>query len=227
MKKDGNLSILLRGIFFENPVFALILGTCPTLATSTSVVSALGMGLSAMAVLICSNLVISLLRKFIPETVRIPAYIVIIAGFVTIVQMVLHAYLPMLYDMLGVYLALITVNCIILGRAEMFASKNTPLKAMLDGVGMGLGFTLALFLMASVREVFGAGSFAGLEIPFLVDYKIEILTKAPGGFMVYGLLIALVGVLTKGKAPYKKSFSCKGCPASSACSGECSERGAV
>ena len=222
MKKNNGLSLILRGIFVENPVFALILGTCPTLATSTSVVSAIGMGLSAMAVLICSNFVISLLRKFIPETVRIPAYIVIIAGFVTVVQMVLHAFVPSLYDMLGVYLALITVNCIILGRAEMFASKNNPAKAVLDGVGMGLGFTLALFLMATVREVLGAGSFAGIEIPFLIDHKIEILTKAPGGFMVYGILIAVVSALTKGKAPYKKSFSCKGCPAEKTCSGECS-----
>ncbi|MBR4973779.1 MAG: electron transport complex subunit RsxE, partial [Clostridia bacterium] len=173
MNKNSNMSILLRGLLLENPVFVLILGTCPTLATSTTVIGALGMGLAATAVLICSNAVISLLRRFIPDTVRIPCYIVIIAGFVTIVQMIIHAFLPALFEMLGVYLALITVNCIILGRAEMFAGKNTVGKSVLDGVGMGIGFTLALLAMATVREILGNGSFAGIEIPFISDYKIE------------------------------------------------------
>ena len=217
MNKNSNMSILLKGLLLENPVFVLILGTCPTLATSTTVIGAIGMGLAATAVLICSNAVISLLRNVIPSSARIPCYIVIIAGFVTIVQMFIHAYLPELYEMLGVYLALITVNCIILGRAEMFAGKNTVGKSVLDGVGMGLGFTLALLMMATVREVFGAGSFAGIEIPFISDYKIEILTKAPGGFMVYGAMIALVYKLTHGKAPRKNEFSCADCPSAAFC----------
>ena len=142
-----------KGLIKENPVLRLVLGTCPTLAVSTSVESALGMGLAATVVLVCANIVISAMRKVIPSKVRIPAYIVIIAGFVTIVQMLIQAFLPALYDMLGVYLALITVNCIILGRAEMFAGKNSVGKAALDGVGMGIGFTLALLAMATVREL--------------------------------------------------------------------------
>lgn len=222
MKKNSNLSILWRGILLENPVFILILGTCPTLATTTTVIGALAMGLAATAVLICSNTMISLLRRFIPETVRIPCYIVIIAGFVTVVQMVMHATMPELYDLLGVYLALITVNCIILGRAEMFAGKNAVGKSALDGVGMGLGFTLALLMMATVREVLGAGSFAGIEIPFMVDHSISFFVKAPGGMLVYGCLIALVYKITKGKGPKKKSFSCAGCPSAGMChTGSC------
>lgn len=217
MAKNNNMSILLKGILLENPVFVLILGTCPTLATTTTVIGAIGMGLAATAVLICSNAVISLLRKVIPDSVRIPCYIVIIAGFVTLVQMFIHAYLPALYDMLGVYLALITVNCIILGRAEMFAGKNTVGKSVLDGIGMGLGFTLALLSISVIREVFGAGTFCGIEIPFLSNYKIEFLTKAPGGFLIYGIMIAVVYKLTHGKAPYKKEFSCEGCPSAAYC----------
>ena len=178
----NNMRVLLNGFVKENPVFVLVLGTCPTLATTTSVISALAMGLAAAAVLVCSNAAISLLRKIIPDKVRIPAYIVIIAGFVTIVQMLMEAYLPSLYEMLGVYLALIVVNCIVLGRAEMFASKNTVGSSILDGAGMGLGFTLALLCMASVREVFGAGSFAGIEIPFISNYTVPILVSPPGGF---------------------------------------------
>jgi electron transport complex protein RnfE len=180
------------------------------------------MGISALLVLLCSNILISLLRKVIPDNVRIPCYIVIIAGFVTIVQMLVHAFFPELYEMLGVYLALITVNCIILGRAEMFASKNSVGKSALDGLGMGLGFTLALCAMAAVREVFGAASFAGMPIEFLEGFKIEFLVKAPGGMLVYGLLIALVSALTRGKAPLKKEFSCAGCPSAEHChSGIC------
>ena len=217
--KNSSLSILLKGLLTENPVFVLILGTCPTLATSTTVIGALGMGLAATAVLICSNMVISLLRRFIPDTVRIPCYIVIIAGFVTVVEMFIHAYLPSLYETLGVYLALITVNCIILGRAEMFAGKNTVGKSALDGIGMGLGFTLALLSIAVIREVIGAGTFAGIEIPFFVDYRIEFLQKTPGGFLVYGIMIAVVYKLTNGKAPKKNSFSCQGCPSLAVCGG--------
>jgi len=221
MKKTNYWKILITGLLKENPVFVLILGTCPTLAMSNSVTSAVGMGLAATAVLICSNAVISLLRKFIPDAVRIPCYIVIIAGFVTLVEMFIHAYLPDLYKSLGVYLALITVNCIILGRAEMFAGKNTVGKSILDGIGMGIGFTLALLCMSTVREVLGAGTFAGIEIPFMIDHKIEILVKAPGGLMVYGILIALVNIITKGKAIKKKEFNCAGCPSAGVCNGGC------
>ena len=217
MKNNKCLSILANGILKENPVLVLILGTCPTLATTTNVFGAFGMGIAALLVLVCSNVLISLLRKVIPDNVRIPCYIVIIAGFVTVVQMVVHAFLPELYDMLGVYLALIVVNCIILGRAEMFASKNSVGKSALDGLGMGIGFTIALCLIATIREVFGAASFAGNAIPFLADYKVEFLVKAPGGMVVYGLLIALVYVITSGKSPKKKSFSCAGCPSAEHC----------
>lgn len=217
MSKNNNLSVMTRGILKENPVFVLVLGTCPTLAVTTNVFGAFGMGIAAMIVLICSNMLISALRKVIPDSVRIPSYIVIIAGFVTIVQMIVQAFLPDLDKMLGVYLPLIVVNCIILGRAEMFASKNTVVKSALDGVGMGIGFTLALVSMAFVREVFGAASFAGNPIAFLEPYKIEFLVKAPGGLLVYGILIALVYVITNGKAPKKRSFSCEGCPSRATC----------
>jgi electron transport complex protein RnfE len=221
MKKNSNLYVLLKGILIENPVFVLVLGTCPTLGTTTEVSSAFGMGLATLAVLICSNIIISLLRKIIPDGVRIPCYIVVIAGFVTIVQMIVQAFFPELYDMLGVYLPLITVNCIILGRAEMFAGKNAVGKSALDGIGMGIGFTLALVAMATIREVLGNASFAGIAIPALEPYKIALLVKAPGGMLVYGLLIALVYVITSGKAPLKKSFSCAGCPNAATCQTAC------
>ena len=217
MKKCNNLSILLKGILLENPVFVLVLGTCPTLAITKSVTSAIGMGLAATAVLICSNMVISLLRKVIPDSVRIPSYIVVIASFVTLVQMLIHAFVPTLYEMLGVFLPLITVNCIILGRAEMFANKNSVGKSALDGLSMGIGFTLALLSISIIREVLGAGAFAGVEIPFMADYKINFLVEAPGGFLVYGIMIALVYKLTHGKAPLKKEFSCENCPSAAFC----------
>ena len=226
MSKNKSLATLTNGILKENPVLVLILGTCPTLATTTTVTGALGMGLAALVVLLCSNIFISLLRKIIPESMRIPCYIVIIAGFVTIVKMLIQAFFPGLYDTLGVYLDLITVNCIILGRAEMFAGKNSVASSALDGIGMGLGFTLALGAMSTIREVFGAASFAGISIPFMEAYKIEFLTKAPGGLLVYGLLIALVYVITKGKAPLKTSFSCEGCPRAGSCGIDtCSNKG--
>lgn len=217
MKKNGSLYTLLKGLLLENPVFVLVLGTCPTLAMTKDLISALGMGLAATAVLICSNMVISILGRFIPDSVRIPCYIVVIAGFVTLVQMLIHAYVPVVYDMLGVFLPLITVNCIILGRAEMFAAKNNVGKSALDGLGMGLGFTLALLSIAIIREPFGAGTFAGMDIPFLKDHTINFLAQAPGGFMVYGIMIAVVYKLTHGKAPYKKEFSCDNCPSAAFC----------
>lgn len=226
MKEKSSLSVFLNGIIKENPVLVLVLGTCPTLATTTTVNGAFGMGIAALVVLICSNIFISLFRKIIPETMRIPCYIVIIAGFVTMVKMLVQAFLPDLYATLGVYLDLITVNCIILGRAEMFASKNTVVSSALDGIGMGIGFTLALTVMATVREVLGAASFAGIAIPFMESFKIEFMTKAPGGLLVYGLLIALIHVVTHGKAPVKASFSCEGCIHSATCvSGACKRKG--
>jgi len=214
----SKLSIFLKGLIAENPVLVLILGTCPTLAQTGSVINALSMGIAATIVLICSNVAISAMRKIIPDTVRIPCYIVIIAAFVTVVQMVMHAYLPDLYEMMGVYLALIVVNCIILGRAEMFARKNGVIDSALDGAGMGLGFLIALVAMATIREVFGAGSFAGIEIPFLVNYKIPILAQAPGGFLVFGILIAIVNKIGPKKGEGKrKNFSCESCPSASLC----------
>jgi len=216
--KSNKLKTLTNGIIKENPVLVLVLGTCPTLAVTTGIISAISMGLATLAVLVCSNMAISALRNIISEKVRIPAYIVLIAGFVTAVQMLLHAFAPEIYDMLGVYLALIVVNCIILGRAEMFANKNGVVDSALDGIGMGLGFTLTLFVMSFIREVFGNATFAGIAIPFLEPFKLPILTSAPGGFFVFGMLIALVGIITKGEYPKKKSFGCEGCPSAASCS---------
>ncbi len=213
----GKLSILLKGLIRENPVFVLVLGTCPTLAVTDSVSRALGMGLAAAAVLVCSNMAISALRNIIPDTVRIPAYIVVIAGFVTMVQMLMQAYLPSLFEALGTYLALIVVNCIILGRAEMFAREHTVIDSALDGIGMGLGFTLALLCMSTVREILGNGSWLGIEIPFLKNYTIPFFNQSPGGFFVFGCLIATVNILTKGKAIKKKEFGCEGCPSYKTC----------
>lgn len=217
-KKENKLSIILRGIITENPVLILVLGTCPTLATTSNVISAFSMGIAATLVLICSNIVISALRKVIPDSVRIPCYIVIIAGFVTAVQMLLQAYLPSIYEMLGVYLALIVVNCIILGRAEMYARKNGVLNSALDGLGMGIGFLVALLVMAVIREVLGSGSFAGMTIPFMDMFKIPVLAEAPGGFLVFGIVIAIMNKLTAKRGGVKrKSFSCEGCPTSHLC----------
>ena len=206
----------LKGILKENPVLVLVLGTCPTLAVSTSVMSALGMGAAASIVLLCSNIVISALRNVIPDKVRIPCYIVLIAGFVTMVQMLVKAFAPSLDEALGIYLPLIVVNCIILGRAEMFANKNNILSSAIDAVGMGIGFTLALVLMATVREVLGNGTWLGIEIPVLSDNPIAIMTMAPGGFLVFGILMAIVAKLTGGKNS-KKSFGCAGCPSAKVC----------
>ncbi len=189
----------LRKIIEENPVLVLVLGTCPTLGTSTSVVNGLGMGLSATAVLICSNILISLLRKFIPEKIRIAAYIVIIAGFTTAVEMILKAYFPSISSALGVFIPLIVVNCILLARAESFASKNKPLASAIDGLSMGLGFTFALALIASVREILGSGTFLGFSIPVISNNPMTMFIMAPGGFIAYGLVMAVVNLIrTKG-----------------------------
>lgn len=206
----------VKGIIKENPVLVLVLGTCPTLAVTTSVMNALGMGAAAAVVLLCSNIAISALRKVIPEKVRIPAYIVLIAGFVTITEMLMHAFVPDLYEALGVFLSLIVVNCIILGRAEMYASKNKVIDSAIDALGMGVGFILALFLMASIREIFGSGSWLGLPIPWLSENPIMIFSVPAGGFFVFGCLIALVNKITR-KRGSKKDISCEGCPSAFLC----------
>ena len=179
-----------KGLVKENPVLRLVLGTCPTLATTTSLESAIGMGLSAALVLVCSNIVISALRKVIPQKVRIPCYIVVIAGFVTIVQMLVKAFLPALDQQLGVYLPLIVVNCIILGRAEAFAGKNGVVASALDGLGMGVGFTAALVIMGGVRELLGAGTLLGFQVLPESIAPMTIFVLAPGGFFVFGILMA-------------------------------------
>ncbi len=213
----NRLKHFTKGIIKENPVLVLILGTCPTLAITTRTSDALGMGLAATLVLFCSNIAVSALRRVVPDKVRIPCYIVLIAGFVTIVQLLVKAFFPELDQSLGIYLPLIVVNCIILGRAEMFASKNTVIDSALDGLGMGVGFTLALFVMASLREIVGSGTWYGMELPVLAENNISIATMAPGGFFVFGCLIALVNKISHGKAIKKKSFGCEGCPSAASC----------
>lgn len=212
-----------KGIIKENPVLCLILGTCPTLAVSTAAVNAIGMGIAATLVLVCSNAVISLMRKIIPDKVRIPAYITIIAGFVTIVQMLVKAYAPDIDKALGIYLPLIVVNCIILGRAEMFASKNRVLPSILDGLGMGVGFTAALLLMGCIRELLGAGTLFGLPITSGFMSPIIIFILPPGGFFVFGMLIALANKLSGQNKPVEE-IGCSACPLASSCS-KISEKG--
>jgi electron transport complex protein RnfE len=192
MEEKKRLSILTNGIIKENPVLVLVIGTCPTLATSGSVETGFGMGLAATAVLICSNIVISALHNIIPDKVRIPCFITVIAGFVTIVQMVLQAFVPSLYSALGLYLPLIVVNCIIMGRAEAYASKASPMLAAFDGIGMGLGFTIALTLIGSFRELLGNGTWLGYQVMPSVYTPIGIFVKAPGAFIVLGAIIAVL-----------------------------------
>lgn len=219
---SNKLKTFTNGIIKENPVLVLVLGTCPTIATSTSVLNALGMGLAATFVLLGSNIVISLLRNIIPNKVRIPCFIVVIAGFVSVVQLLLQAYVQSLYQSLGIFLPLIVVNCIILGRAEMYASKHGVVDSAIDGAGMGIGFTLAICAMAAIRETLGCGTFCGLPVPWFHENPIGILTMAPGGFFVFGCMIALINKLSKGKAIKKKEFGCAGCPGcgKASCSGK-------
>ncbi len=191
------LKTFLNGIITENPVLVLLLGMCPTLAVSTSVNNAIGMGLATTFVLTCSNVVISLLRKFIPDEIRIASFVVIIAGFVTIVQMLLSAYLPALNKSLGVFIPLIVVNCIILARAEAFASKNSLLHSALDGLGMGIGFTVALSVIATVRELLANGSFYGISLLGENFAGANVMIMAPGGFLTLGIIIAILGVIRK------------------------------
>lgn len=189
-RKPSKWKVFTAGIIRENPVLRLVLGCCSALAVTTTVSGALGMGLAMTFVLVCSNIVISALRKVIPAKVHLPCYIVIIATFVTVVQMVLQAFVPDLYKTLGVYLALIVVNCIILGRAEMFACKNTVVDSALDGLGMGIGYILTMVLMSSIREIIGSGTWMGITlIPESVD-RMTVMNSAPGGFFVFGCLMA-------------------------------------
>lgn len=211
------LSIVTKGIIKENPTFVLLLGTCPTLATTSSVINGLGMGISAMVVLICSNVVISMLKNIIPDKVRIPCYIVVIAGFVTCVQFLIKAYAPGLDKALGLFIPLIVVNCIILGRAEMFANKNSILDSALDGLGMGLGFTFALGCMGVIRELLGAGTLFNFPVLGNGFTPMSIFLLAPGGFFVYGLLVAMINYVSKGRAIKKKDFGCEGCAMSTTC----------
>ena len=187
---NNSSKTLLNGIFKENPTFALVLGMCPTLATTTSAINGMSMGLATMFVLVCSNVVISLLKNLIPDKVRIPAFIVVIATFVTIVEMLMKAYTPAIYDVLGLFIPLIVVNCIVLGRAEAFAAKNSVGLSALDGIGMGLGFTLSLTIIGSIRELIGTGSCFGLNI-FPDSYGMLLFVLAPGAFIVLGLLMGL------------------------------------
>ena len=241
---EGKVSLkreFTKGILKENPTLRLVLGTCPTLAVTTSVTNAIGMGIAASIVLICSNIVISALRKVIPDKVRIPSYIVVIAAFVSIVQMLVKAFVPALNNALGVYLPLIVVNCIILGRAEAFAGKNPVLASAVDGLGMGVGFTAALFCMSAVRELFGAGTFlAGIQDLLVVfgenpiggwngfDFTgglakiglapITMFILPCGGFLVFGLLMALANRIAEGKGLAKvEAVGCEVCPMADKC----------
>ena len=192
----NKLSIILKGIIKDNPTFVLVLGMCPTLGTTTSAMNGMGMGVATMAVLIMSNLVISCIKNLIPDKVRIPAFIVVIASFVTIIQMLMEAYVPSLYASLGVFIPLMVVNCIILGRAEAFASKNSPLASILDGVGIGLGFTLSLTVIGAVRELLGSGAIFGYSFG-IADYMPLVFVLAPGAFLVLGYLMALFNKFAK------------------------------
>ena len=215
MKK---IQIFTNGLVKENPVLRLVLGTCPTLAVTTAVSNGIGMGIAATFVLFCSNIAISALRKVIPDKVRLPAYITVIATFVTIVQMLVKAFVPALDESLGVFLPLIVVNCIILGRAEMFASKHGVVDSAFDGLGMGLGFTLTLTLMSTIREVLGSGTWYGFKIiPESID-RFTFMTTPAGGFFTFGLLMALV-VFVENKLgeSKKRSIGCEGCPSKGAC----------
>ncbi len=187
---SNKISLILKGIIKENPTFVLVLGMCPTLGTTTSAINGLGMGVATMAVLIMSNAVIAMIKNLIPDKVRIPAFIVVIASFVTVIDMLMQAFVPSLYAALGVFIPLIVVNCIILGRAEAFASKNGILDSALDGVGIGLGFTLSLTVIGAVREILGSGSIFGLSLG-ISDYMPLVFVLAPGAFLVLGFLMVL------------------------------------
>lgn len=233
-EKASRLAVFTKGFIKENPNLVLLLGTCPTLATTSSAFNGMGMGIAATVVLICSNIVISILAKIIPDKVRIPCYIVVIAGFVTIVQFIVQAFAEPLYNSLGVFLPLIVVNCIILGRAEMFASKNGILDSALDGAGMGLGFTCSLTCIGAVREIIGSGTiFSGfflggdelaeqltVHLPFISDHPLMIVALAPGGFFIFACAIAVVNKILTSKGKKPREFGCQGCAMASICQQE-------
>ncbi len=218
--------VFTNGLLRENPVLVMLLGACPALATTNTVESAIGMGAATTFVLLCSNIVVSLIKRVIPKEVRLPCYITVIAGFVTLVGFILQTYLPSLYTSLGVFLSLIVVNCIILGRAEMFASKNNVFASILDGLGMGIGFTLALSIISAIREILGSGTFLGMSLfGSWFEPMIFFITPA-GGFFVFGIIIAVVNIILRrmDRKP-KQEFGCEGCPSRSSCEnagkGEC------
>ena len=222
LKPDTPLERLWNGIVKENPTFVMLIGMCPTLAVTTSAINGIGMGLSTTLVLVFSNLLISLLRKIIPDSARVPAFIVVVASLVTIVQFLLQGYVPSLYASLGIYIPLIVVNCIILGRAEAYASKNPPIPSLFDGIGMGLGFTLSITCIGAVRELLGAGQLFGQQIlPLAADGKmgyepITIFILAPGAFFVLAMLAALqnkfkIGAAKRGIDPSEGCNCCSGC----------------
>ena len=233
LKKDTPIERIWNGIYVENPVFCLALGLCPTLATTTSAFNAIGMGLSTTAILMMSNLVISLLKKIIPQRLRIPSYIVIIASFVTLVEFLTEGFTPAIYEALGIYIPLIVVNCIIMGRAEAYAGKKKPIASLFDGLGMGLGFTIALFLIGSVREILGAGTWMGLQVMPSIYEPINIFVLAPGAFLVMAFLVALMNKFKLGFAKNNEKgrnsggfcTDCAGCPMSSQCKGNTADTG--
>ena len=214
------LERIKNGLLTENPVFVLMLGMCPTLAVTISAINGFGMGVSSLVVLAVSNLVISLLRKIIPDEVRLPAFIVVVASFVTVVELLMEAYIPSLYAALGIYIPLIVVNCIILGRAEAYASKNPPIVSLFDGIGMGLGFTVALTIIGAIRELLGNGSIFGLEIP---GYEpMAFFVRAPGAFLVLAVLVAIMNAVGIKNRANKMTEGCDGCCAS--CAAACDKK---
>ena len=216
--KNKYISYFTNGLLNENPVLRLVLGTCPTLAITTSAINGIGMGVAATVVLICSNMVISLLRNIIPDKVRIPAFITVIAGFVSVVQMLVKAFAPAIDKSLGIFLPLIVVNCIILARAEMFASKNSVVPSILDGLGMGIGFTAVLTLMGCIREFLGAGTFFSLPVTSEIIDPMLVFILPPGGFFVFGILVAASNAIAKknGKKVVTH-LGCANCPAKDHC----------
>ena len=208
-KKTGKLSILTNGLLKENPSLRLVLGTCPVIAVTTSVTNAIGMGMAATLVLLGSNVVISALRSFIPNKVRIPAYMVVISTFVTIIQLLMQAFVPALYEALGIFLPLIVVNCIILARAEAFAGKNAVMPSIADGIGMGIGFTFALILISAVREFFGTGSIMGFQLMGASFEPVLLFILAPGGFLVFGLLLGIINAIVDKRKANKESKEVK------------------
>ncbi len=221
-KMNPYVERIYNGIVKENPALILMLGMCPTLAVTTSAFNGVGMGLSTMAVLILSNLIISVMRNVIPDEVRLPAYIVVVASLVTVVQLLIQAYLPGLYKALGIYIPLIVVNCIILGRAEAYAGKNPPLLSTMDGIGMGLGFTAALVLIGFLRELIGNGTVFGTDISGVFPIPpVAVFVKAPGAFLIIGFIIAVMNALQIKTAANKKVEGCDGC--CSVCASSCDD----